>query len=167
MTYELEPNIPRSSSMAEIAGVAASVIAVIQIADRIVGLCKFYIESNSDTPSDLLAILIETSTLKTIFENLEFLITSHNAASVILKLLSDPNGPIEGCLKSVTELERLLPSDSVHISVRSTSRSKRRKVKAACATLAWPLKSDKAQRLLQQIIQFKTSINLALTTELT
>jgi hypothetical protein len=152
--------------MADVFGLAKSVIAVIQIADRVVGLCKFYIEATSDTPSDLRAIFIEISTLKTIFENLEFLRASDNTSSLMLKQLSGQNGPIEGCRKSVTELERLFPSDSVQTLGQEASRSKRRKVKIAFTTLAWPLKAEKARLLLQQIVQYKTSINFALTTEL-
>jgi hypothetical protein len=152
--------------MAEI-GVVASVIAVIQIADRVVELCKFYIESLSDAPSDIRVILIEVSTLKTLFENLKFLIASDNSASEILKLLSDRDGPVEGCLGSITDLEKLFPSDSVHRSNDSTKSSKRRKRNVAFATLAWPLKASKAKRLLEQIVLYKTSVSLVLTTELT
>jgi hypothetical protein len=44
-------------------------------------------------------------------------------------------------------------------------RSKRRKLNVAVAALAWPLKREKAKKLLQDIIQHKTTINLALTAE--
>ena len=154
--------------MAEAIGVVSSVISIIQIADRIIGLCKFYIEAASNTPSELRTMFIEVSTLKTIFENLEFLRKTDEETWTRLKKLSKDDGPIQGCLKSVKELETLFPSDSVPIlSDNSSGRSKRRKVKAAFDILAWPLKASHARRLLDQIIQYKTSITFALTTEIT
>jgi hypothetical protein len=154
------------STMAEIFAVAASVIAVVQIADRIVGLCKFYIESVADTPLELRTVLIEISALKAIFENLDFLIKTDSAASQLLNSLLGSDGPIEGCLSTVRELERLFPSDSIPNASHNATGMRRRKMHAAMAVLAWPLKATKARQLLQQIVQFKTSISVALTTEL-
>jgi len=138
--------------MAEAIGVVSSVISIIQITDRIIGLCKFYIEAASSTPSDLRTIFIEVSTLKTIFENLEFLRKTDEETSTRLKKLSEDDGPIQGCLKSVKELETLFPSESLSMSDNNSDRSTRRKVKAAFDILAWPLKAPHARRLLEQII---------------
>ena len=149
--------------MAEAIAIGASVIAIIQITDRIVGLCKFYIENVKDAPSDLRAILLETSTLKTIFENLKFLSACDGSYSTMASSLSGADGPIEGCLQSVTELEELFPSDSVHL--KGQSRSKKRKLKSTLASLAWPLKETKARKLLDKIACYKSTINLALITE--
>ncbi|KXX76563.1 Vegetative incompatibility protein HET-E-1 [Madurella mycetomatis] len=52
---------------------AAGIIAVIQIADMVVSLCKCYLEAANDAPSDLRLILVETSTMKTVLESLSFL----------------------------------------------------------------------------------------------
>jgi hypothetical protein len=54
--------------MAETFAIAAGVIAVIQITDRVVDICRFYIESVQDCPSDLRVILSETFMLKILFE---------------------------------------------------------------------------------------------------
>jgi hypothetical protein len=147
----------------EVIAVGSSVIAIIQITDRIIGLCKFYIETARDAPSDLRVILLETSMLKTIFENLQFLIACSSEASAIVRSLAGKDGPIEGCWRSISELEKLFPSDSVQ--GMGKSRGKKRKVKAALATLAWPLKESKAKKLLDEITRYKMTISLALTTE--
>ena len=57
--------------MAEILALPAGVIAIIQLADRIIGTCEFYIKTVRDAPKDLCTILIEVSMLKTIFESLK------------------------------------------------------------------------------------------------
>ena len=148
--------------MAEIAA-AASVIAIIQITDRVVGLCKFYIETAKDVASDLRLILLEVSTLKTIFENLDFLMTHNCGVSTAVSTLSGKDGAIEGCRRSITELEKLFPSDWKQDAGQNTS--KKQRVKATWAALAWPLKEKKARKLLDEIMRYKTTITLAITTD--
>ena len=149
--------------MAEVIAIGASAIAIIQITDRIVSLCKFYIETVKGAPSDLRAILVETSALKTIFENLQFLAACDDGVSNIASALSGVDGPIEGCLRSVTQLEKLFPSDWSKIT--GQGRSKKQKVKATLTALAWPLKESKARKLLDEVMRYKTCINLAITAE--
>jgi hypothetical protein len=107
--------------MAEI-GVAASVIAIIQISGEVIKLCKFYIETSRDAASDLRIILLETSTLKTIYENIDFLRTCDSGASAILDSFSGEDGPIEGCRRTITELEKLFPSDCLQTTGHSRSK---------------------------------------------
>jgi hypothetical protein len=149
--------------MAEVVALASSVIAIIQIADRVVELCKFYIETAHDAPSDLRAILIETSTIKTILENLQFLISCNGGISTTPNGLSHIVGPIKGCRSAITEMEKLFPSD--YAQGTSEKKNKRQKVKTTLTALAWPLKERKARKLLEKMIQYKTTINLVLTTE--
>lgn len=148
--------------MAEALAVGASVIAIIQISDRIIGLCKFYVETARDAPSDLRVILIETSALKTILENLNFLAACDGPDSPAARCISGADGPIEGCLRTVTELEKFFPSNSVWTEERKTS--KRRKLNSVLTALAWPLKESKARKLLDEMMRYKTTIGLALTT---
>jgi hypothetical protein len=54
--------------MAEAFAIAAGVIAVLQITDRVAGICRFYIESVHDCPSGLMVVLSETFMLKILFE---------------------------------------------------------------------------------------------------
>lgn len=145
--------------MASALAFGASVIAIIQIADRIISLCKFYI----DASPDLRVILLETSMLKTIFDNLNFLMTSNNLVSTTLKALSAEQGPVEGCRRSIAELEKLFPSDCIQNIGQSWT--KKQKVKATLATLAWPLKESKARKLLDDIMRYKATITLAITTD--
>ena len=148
--------------MAEAIAVGASVVAIIQIADRIIGLCKFYIETARDAPSDLRVILIETSALKTILENLNFLTACDGPDSTAARRIAGADGPIEGCLRTVSELEKLFPSDSVQ--TRGRKSSKKRRLDSVLMALAWPLKENKAQKLLDEMMRYKTTIGLALTT---
>lgn len=149
--------------MAEVIGLAASIIAIVQVADRVIGLCRFYLETVHDAPSDLRAILVETSAIKAILENVGFLVSCNNQKSTILEGLSGQNGPVEGCRTAIAKMEELIPS--AYFQASGSSRSKRQKVNASLAYLAWPLKTEKAKKLLEELGRLKLTIHLALTSD--
>ncbi|KAK7591843.1 hypothetical protein V3481_006481 [Fusarium oxysporum f. sp. vasinfectum] len=151
--------------MAEVLGVVASAIAVIQISKEVISLCKFYIEAlSSDAPTSLRAVLIEVSTLKSVLEGLEFISKCETFTPILQNRLAASDGPIEGCRAALTALEKLFPKQSLQ---NRQNASKRQKVQATFATLAWPLKQGQVQDLLQKISRHKDGIQLALTTEVT
>lgn len=149
--------------MAEALAVGASVITILQTADRIIDMCKFYISTMRDAPSDLRAILFEASTLKIILKNLKFLGKCKGNVSAVINDLCGADGPVEGCLRSVQKLEELFPPDHLHLQLQK--RSKKQKIKSTLTSLAWPLKQTKARKLLDDIVRYKSTITLALTTE--
>ncbi|KAK3370926.1 hypothetical protein B0T24DRAFT_627387 [Lasiosphaeria ovina] len=143
--------------------IAASIFAAIQIADRVISLCKFYLELASDAPSDLRVILIEASALKAILDNIQFL-ASNGHGPVTLNTLIGKEGPVEGCRKALHQMSGLFPSESAQRT--SGTRSKRQKVAATLHTLAWPFKETRARKLLAEVVQHKTTLNLALTVDI-
>lgn len=147
---------------AETLGVVSGIIAIVQISKTIISICQFYIDAVDGASSDLQVILIEVSTLKAIAKSLQYLTRPNVANSALLNQLDAVAGPIEGCKKALQELEKLFPPTSVSTNSQG---SKRRRLQAAAAALAWPLKQGRAKKLLQEIIQYKATINLALTAE--
>lgn len=148
--------------VAETLGVVSSTIAIVQISQTIISVCQFYIDAVNGVSSDLRVILIEVSALKGIAESLQFLTKPNIANSGLLNELAAIMGPIDGCKKALEELERLFPPAAV--SIRG-QRSKRQKLDVPAVVLAWSLKAAKAKKLLQEIMQHKTTIDIALTAE--
>jgi Fungal N-terminal domain of STAND proteins len=146
--------------VAETLGVVSSIISIVQISQEIISLCQFYIDAVNGTSSDLRAILIEVSTLEGIAKSLQYLTQPNVTNSVLLNQLAAVTGPIEGCKKALKELETLFPP-----AVLAPNGQRSKRLDAAIATLAWPLKRGKAKKLLQEIMQHKTTISLALTAE--
>jgi hypothetical protein len=146
---------------AELLAFAASIAAFIQLADRVITLSKFYLEALEDCPRDIRVLFIEVSSLKGILESLDFLVQNSNGdhSNTFLQQLTGHDGPIEGCRKSLDDLQRLLPED-----IRGAG-NKRYKISEIARYLAWPLKESRARKLLQEILQYKTSITTALTSE--
>ncbi|KAH6884219.1 hypothetical protein B0T10DRAFT_609019 [Thelonectria olida] len=142
--------------------ITAGIIAFVQMADRVIGLCKQYLETVRDAPSDLRVILIEVSTVKTLLDNVLFL-SSCRQSPATLSHLAGKEGPIEGCRRAVFEIEHLLPTN--HTTAANTSNSIAQLLKPTLTSLAWPTKEAKARKLLAQVSQYKNTINLALTVE--
>lgn len=95
---------------AELLAFAASIAAFIQLADRVITLSKFYLEALEDCPRDIRVLFIEVSSLKGILESLDFLVQNSNGDhSNAFQQLTGRDGPIEGCRKSLDDLQRLLP----------------------------------------------------------
>ncbi|KAK4446171.1 hypothetical protein QBC34DRAFT_357172 [Podospora aff. communis PSN243] len=149
--------------MAEVLALGASIIAVIQAAERIVKVCKYFIESVNSYPSDLRLIYIEVAAIKANFESLEFVEKHDREVSAFLKTMTGPGGPFSGCLKSILELEKLVPPGIVP---RGSKTTKRRKTETLVAALAWPLKKETARALLSDIAHYKSTISNALSTEI-
>ncbi|KAH8810718.1 hypothetical protein F5884DRAFT_830691 [Xylogone sp. PMI_703] len=154
--------------MAEAIAFGASIVAFLQLADRVIGLCKYYIETVCDTPHDLRIILIEISSLKAILENINFLVRADpNCVFEATRNLGKPNGALAACRGSLAELEKLFPADHAERKDQEalSKGQKRRKVAQTLTALAWPLKEGRARKLLDEITRHKTTITLALSTE--
>lgn len=146
--------------MAEALAVPAGIIAVIQLSDLIISACKSYIDSAQDYPKDLRLIYIETASIKIVFESLDFLDGHDPDDFDALQKLGGDDGAVTGCRTAMEELSRLLPHAPLKCSGK---RNKKQRLGVAAATLAWPLKAEKARRLLDEILQYKATISLALT----
>jgi hypothetical protein len=156
--------------MAEGLALAASVIAVVQITEQIIQIsayiiseCQFYLGLTPDAPSFLRVILVEISATKAIFETLRFLASCSDGAQNLTAPFTGESGPIVASRKAIAQLEELFPANDV--STTRSKKSKRQRVEATLAALAWPFKRDKAKRLLEEISTYKSSITLALTAD--
>jgi len=149
--------------MAEAVALAASVFAVIQLAERVASICKFYIGRVDDYPKDLRLIYVEVGSLRVLFEGLSFLNKEDSKESSTLRALQGEDGPVQRCKKAVEELEKLFPPVPRPSSSR---RMKKEKLRMALAGLAWPLKAGTAKKLLEEIMQYKATISVALQSQL-
>lgn len=157
--------------MAEVVGFAASVVAIIEIAGKIVQVCKFYIETaRGDAPKDLKLVLVETSSLKSTLESLDFLLTtgtdSGDDATELARHISDP---INACRSSIAELLDIFPANLLQNADTERSSSvvgNRERAARLLNALAWPLKRSKALALLDRIARYRDTIHLGLSVEI-
>ncbi|KAK8077233.1 hypothetical protein PG996_003403 [Apiospora saccharicola] len=133
--------------MADPLSMGASIIAFIEITNRIVSTCKYCIETVKDAPRDFQMILGETTSLEAIIETLK----ASGAEPLGLAVT------LEACHRCLSALEGLLPKPQRN----DTSGSKRRNI--TFAELAWPLKESKARKLLAEVSQHKATLLLAIS----
>ena len=156
--------------MAEILGLISSIIAVEQVADRLIGLCRYYIGTAVDTKKDLRAILIEVSSLKGVLESVQALAAADPDDSAALQMLNGEDGPIQGCQRTLGELERHFPTKTEQAETETRekgdeSHGSHQKTLQVVRALKWPFHEKKARKLLDEISRYRATINLALAHE--
>lgn len=140
-------------------GAGGSVLAVVQIADRIIAMRKAYITGVYDAPADLRAILIEVGSLKCVLEVIELLGPFHRADDGV-DIAQRQAGPLEGCKEALKSLESLFPPQS-----QPQRKGNRKRLTLSIASLSWPFKREKALKLVEELGRHKSTITLGLTTE--
>ncbi|KAK0712656.1 hypothetical protein B0T26DRAFT_343158 [Lasiosphaeria miniovina] len=134
--------------MADPLSVGASLLAFIGLADRIIRLSKYCIDGLKDAPSDFRMIHGEVSSLRTIVDDL----TGIDQLSLFAK-----GGPLEACYRCLSNLEGLLPTDA------SQGQGQGHRRRLTIAELAWPLKQNKARKLLAELSQHKATLLLMMS----
>jgi hypothetical protein len=149
--------------MAEAFGVAAGVLTVIDLSVKIIAKCKHLIETAHDAPKDLRQIFIEISSLKATLESLQFLSTADSQFSDTLRDFDKVDGAVTGCRDTMKELAAEL--DGLSLSQKAqTTPGKRQKL---TNSLTWCWKESRARKLLEEAMQHKATISLALLSEVT
>lgn len=151
--------------MAEAVAFGASVVAFIQLADRVISLARRYIEALQDAPAAIRAIFVQMSALRAVFDSLQLLDRSQDLASLnIIRHLAASGGVIDLCLDAVTDLANLLP-EMEDANISTGMKRKRAQAADLMTRLAWPFKEERARKKLEEIARYSQSITLAVSTE--
>ena len=139
--------------MAEVVGLAASIIAVAELAEGVVRLCKAYIDGVKDAPRDLRVILVEVSTLKGLLDSIALL----KDTPLLVEHHDLLSAQVDQIHETLLEVDGLLGESQVKLST-----GKRQKVALSLSTLAWPLKKPRIMQRLEDISKCKSTISLIL-----
>ncbi|KPM42954.1 hypothetical protein AK830_g3643 [Neonectria ditissima] len=137
-------------------GLSTNILDVVQLAGRISKTCKSYIDGVADYPKDLRVICVETESLAIVLQGLQWLDKDDAQDACTISQLE---GPVKQCQETIKSLNGLLPPATLPTGRKG---AKRRKVQSALDTLAWPLKSEKARKLLDELMQFKSTMSMAI-----
>lgn len=138
----------------------ASAVAVIQLGERIAHVCKSYIDNVRDYPKELRMFFIEIQSLVIVFQALKVLENGDDEDSSIISRIGGPHGPVRGSQEAIEALHSLLPAPAAP-EPNGKSR-KRRTLLSALETLAWPLKAEKARKLRDDLMRYKSTISMAI-----
>lgn len=140
--------------------ITASIIAVIQVAGQVAQVCKSYIDNVQDYPKELRIFFIEARSLEAVFEGLQSLKEDDLQDASIIARLQGSDGPVASCRAVVEALSALIPPPT------NGEESRRRRLRGTLEALAWPLKADKARKLLDELMRHKSTISLAIESSL-
>jgi hypothetical protein len=138
------------------AEIAASIIAFIQLTDKVIRICDHFISAAKDAPRDMVIISGEVTSLRAIlscFTEADL----HPMTTAALPTLFASSGPIKASHESIAALERLLPK----IPADGT-----KKTSFCLSDLSWALKEAQVRKLLAEINLHKSTLLLALTGDL-
>lgn len=149
--------------MAEAFGIAAGVIAVLQITKSVLSVCNDY-SATVRGAGELSAIQKEMTDLLAVLQTLETLVvnvgTSDPARLQTLSLLSRPQGLLGACLEEIRRLEEKLKTPDWMKGFGP-------KRQAFAQSLRWPFKEAETKKQLAVIGRFRDILQLALDADQT
>jgi hypothetical protein len=152
-----------------------AIITLLQTAMSIVQICYDYRMGLENAPKDLVRLTKEATSLRDVLQSLvelseraESATTSDGAdgtdASALshlptLKVLLEPNGPLDHCTTELKALEKKLTAPTTGWKATSLGKALRK--------LKWPMTEEDITNTLNNIERLKTTFSLALNTDLT
>jgi len=154
--------------------ITASIIAVVQATNSVISFCFDFCSALKDRPWGLTKLLQETTALRNVLESLRNVAEPAETQAMLeskaadaesrlprLKLLCQPNGPLEACLQELVRLEDKLTTTAGHkwnIKMGKIS-------KAVIQAMGWRMKKEDIEKTVQMLERFKATFTLALTAD--
>ncbi len=149
--------------MAEALAFGASVVAFLQLTDRVVQLSKSFIDATKDAPTALRRLHAEAASMKDIIDELKRLHDASNPGNSTA-IEKATHQPIETCHASVQMLEMELSKLSISPAHVQTGQGKRQKIKQS---LKWAAGGeDRVKKLVADMINQKATLSLALVSDI-
>lgn len=135
---------------------AASVIAVVQISEKVFNLCRMYYLEVKKARKDIKRLRDEVTSLQDVLTNVADLAEDPCSANLsILSLLNQQNGPVQQCQGDLAGL----------ITNLDPGQGKNKMKQFGLRALKWPFNSKDVEKLLTTIGRHKATFNLALTSD--
>jgi len=148
--------------MVEALGLAASVIAVLQLTSSVISICYDYGSAAKGTNWELSDINKELEGLRNVLQQLEPLAKqselAHAARDAKLQVIGLLREPLRGCFKIIKDLEDKLATPSWCDGFGPRRR-------AFIQALRWPMKEAETKKVLENISRFKDTLGLALAAD--
>ncbi|KAF8850333.1 hypothetical protein BDZ45DRAFT_679851 [Acephala macrosclerotiorum] len=130
---------------------AASIIAVIQIAQAVGSGLKDYYESVRDAREDIQKFYNAIKSLEIIFENIQKLLQLPGGQlSLSETVFTDPSSPLKQCHAELKEMASILGSSNQHRAARKVVQS-----------LLWPFKKKDVEKRVLELEMYKSSLMLS------
>lgn len=138
--------------MAEVLGIAASIIGVLQLTGALVSVGYEYISGVKAASKDLQDLVDELHSLGKVLIILQDY-ADKNLKSPVLQKLNDSDGPLQGCAKQLENLRLKLEAG------RASG------IKGKMRGLVWPLKAAETAQHISRIERHKSLFTFALSAD--
>ena len=134
--------------------VAASIFAVVQLADRVLSLCGNYLQSARSAKDDIERVSVEVGTLKSVLERADQMVNDE----IMKEYMSDSlrqelEKIITSCQLTLKNLDSKLNHNQQESGIRKLLR---------LSALKWPFKSKEVMNIIQELDRHKGTITLTL-----
>ena len=135
--------------------VAASIFAVVQLADRVLSLCGNYVQSARGAKDDIERVSSEVGTLKSVLERADQMVNDEIMKEYMSDSLRQELGKIiTSCQLTLKKLDSKLDHSQKESGIR--------KLLHVSSTLKWPFKSKEVMNIIQELDRHKGTIALTL-----
>jgi septal ring factor EnvC (AmiA/AmiB activator) len=148
--------------MAEAIGLAASVIAVLQISDQVIRVTRRYIAGVRSAKSDIQAFEKEVSSLKRVLKELEAFLKQTEKEPTRLSAT-------RGCESSLDDCHKTMESIFQKLKTKAGKASKRERLSGGILRkeLFWPFQKEEVESLITLLSRRRATIQFALTLDST
>jgi hypothetical protein len=141
--------------MADPLTITGTLIAVLQVTSAVISVCYDYRQGVTSASREVIQFSDQLNALKDVLEALLSLIENQKLENLSrLSTVSDlakENGTLDGCRKELERLQEELTPEKGWRKIRRT--------------LIWPLKEKEMRKTLDDLERFKSTIQLALSTD--
>lgn len=138
---------------------AASVIAVIQLLDRVATLCHKYAKGVKNAKSDIQRLQGELSRLRTILGDTQKLLQGPNGAR--LETSQQFGSTLKECSSQLDGMEKKLEAKL------NTGRRGKAMTGLGLRALKWPFESEEANGIIQSLTKFRDTLSVGLNVDQT
>lgn len=149
------PSVSIVTGMAEALGLAASVIAVVELSAKVASLCFEYHANVKNARDDITRLQREADGLKATLEQVQSLLNGPNGAK--LETSRTLRNGVEDCFSQLDDLEKKLEPGRKHKMIR----------RFGWRALKWPFKNKEVEGIVKDLGRYKEMISLGLQVDQT
>ena len=141
----------------EVVAAVSSVVALVQLTDRIVTLCGKYASGIKNAPADIQGLSNEVTALRSVLKRVDEL--NNSSAGSVHTSISDTHElekRIKDCETILSEIERKLNPGQRQSMIRRLGRR----------TLKWPFEAEEVAKLMHSLESHKSALLIILHTDI-
>jgi FtsZ-binding cell division protein ZapB len=136
--------------MAEIIGLAASIVAIVELSAKVTSLCVKYYSKVKNAVDDIGRLQLEADGLSNTLKHVQQLLDSPNGEK--LKASQNLHSALDDCRRKLAELVKRLEPGKTHKAMN----------RVGIGALTWPFNSTEVEDIVKNLVRCRDLISLGL-----